>query len=599
MKYRGIQLDESVKLYRVNGEYNKALKKSLDELADLLTKNNHVLMSKYKKSLEKVLIDFQCNHEPHWITPSAYKNLGQGCPKCGLKKIAEKQSRKQEYLLLFQTNNHVLLSEWKGSDKKVLIDFRCEHKPHWIVPSRYKSDKVLQCPKCSGTCPEQAEENLLKVIKKSGYTLLGKYQTTHTKIKMKCNKGHFIEMTPNDFKGGHRCSKCRKNNLEQAKEDLINLIKSNKHTLLSDYQNTETPVLIDFNCGHEPHEVTPHQYKSKKSGCPLCGKINSAEKRSAEVKAEFPSIVQSRGHKLLTEYERSNKKVLIDFDCGHAPHWIEPHAYKSQKGCPRCADMRGSVLRSAPYREEFPMVVESRGHILLTEYGKNLNEKVLIDFDCGHAPHWITPHDYKAKYGCPDCGRQRSNEAQREKSRKAKKAFSKIVKAKGDKLLTPYKSNHEKVLIDFECGHDPHWITPGHYKSGRNCPTCKESYGEKIIREWLQENKIDCITEYIFPTEKNKRSARKYDIYLPNHNLIIEVHGLQHYEKSFYNKKGRSLKQQQEIDRKKRQHAERLGFNYMEVDYRESKPELALERFLKEFNEYRPDKEPEKQLSLF
>lgn len=62
----------------------KAKQKFLQEL----NKNNHVLLSEYITSNEKVLIDFKCGHEPHWMTPSCYMS-GQCCPKCYRERQAE------------------------------------------------------------------------------------------------------------------------------------------------------------------------------------------------------------------------------------------------------------------------------------------------------------------------------------------------------------------------------------------------------------------------------------------------------------------------------------------------------------------------------
>ena len=93
MEYRGIQLDESVKLYMKNGEYNKKVKEGLDKFIDRLEKNNHILESKYKNVREKTLINFNCGHESHWITPCQYK-AGRGCPKCGIEKASKKNNGK-------------------------------------------------------------------------------------------------------------------------------------------------------------------------------------------------------------------------------------------------------------------------------------------------------------------------------------------------------------------------------------------------------------------------------------------------------------------------------------------------------------------------
>ena len=46
-------------------------------------------------------------------------------------------------------------------------------------------------------------------------------------------------------------------------------------------------------------------------------------------------------------------------------------------------------------------------------------------------------------------------------------------------------------------------------------------------------------------------------------------------------------------------HDFKLGINFIEVNYKEGNPELALERFIKAYNEYRPIEELEKQLNMF
>lgn len=43
---------------------------------------------------------------------------------------------------------------------------------------------------------------------------------------------------------------------------------------------------------------------------------------------------------------------------------------------------------------------------------------------------------------------------------------------KGYKVLSPYINTTEKMLIDFNCGHDPHWSSPIHFTRGVICPEC-------------------------------------------------------------------------------------------------------------------------------
>jgi predicted RNA-binding Zn-ribbon protein involved in translation (DUF1610 family) len=96
VEYRGIELADSVNLFnkdKRSGIVNKRVKNSIDKLIDRLNYNNHKILSTYYGENTKVLIEFNCNHEPHWITPNKYK-LGRGCPKCGNMIIAEKQTCK-------------------------------------------------------------------------------------------------------------------------------------------------------------------------------------------------------------------------------------------------------------------------------------------------------------------------------------------------------------------------------------------------------------------------------------------------------------------------------------------------------------------------
>ncbi|MEH7511670.1 hypothetical protein V7146_02920 [Gottfriedia acidiceleris] len=502
--FRGIRLAEGVKLYKVDGSYNKMIRASLDVLADLLKDNNHKILSEYKNAHTKILIDFNCGHDAHPITPNSYKN-GTGCPKC-----ADNcpEQAKEEFLLLIQENGHGLLSEYNNTHTKVLIDFNCGHQPHELTPSLYKDGNG--CPRCSG------------------------------------------------------------NSSEQAKEDFLSLLEKNGHKLLSKYTNNKAEVRVDFNCGHEPHFIAPSTYRKGYDSC------NGSIKCPKQSEKDFKRIIKESGHELLSEFVNVMTKVLIDFKCGHSPHSIAPYAYKSGKGCPSCGGIASNTERSIKAKEYFENLVMQKGHTLLTEY-KGATDKALIDFACGHEPHWITPNDYKTGYGCVRCS-GRSLE-------QAKEEMIELVNKNGHKLLSEYINAFTKVLIDFNCSHEPHWTKPNVYKGGSGCPHCSESKGEKIIHEYLEKNEIVLISQYKFPN-----SIKRYDFMLPFENIIVEVHGSQHYEESYFHEKsGKTLAEEQENDRMKQEFAERLGYKYIIVDYREGNPQLALERFIESYNKLKAE----------
>ncbi|MDM0587711.1 hypothetical protein QTH25_13120 [Clostridium perfringens] len=102
-------------------------------------------------------------------------------------------------------------------------------------------------------------------------------------------------------------------------------------------------------------------------------------------------------------------------------------------------------------------------------------------------------------------------------------------KSKGYKILSPYVKDGEKILIDFNCGHEPNWIIPNSLKKNKSCPVCKESKGEKAIREYLEKNNIIFKQEYKFEDCRYKY-VLPFDFYISSKNLCIEFDGRQHFE---------------------------------------------------------------------
>lgn len=660
MEYRGIQLHENVNLYGKNGGFNKTVKRGLDALADLLEKNNHLLKSKYKGNKIKIKIDYNCGHEPNWIETASYKG-GVGCPWCAgntseqgkerfyseVKKSGyillseyvnnkekvkiqcdkghiyevaptafdrgnrcskcaglDPEETKKDFYKLIEKNGHIALTDYIKASEKVLIDFRCEHKPHWMRPNSYKS-KGSGCPLCG--IDSRANKKFLKsekdfkdLVEKNGHILISEYKGMREKVQIdfQCEHEPYWISATSYYHRESGCIKCAGKCPELAKEELYNKIKENNHIVLSEYKGANEKILIHFDCSHEPHWIRPTSYKNG-HGCPQCNFDKQSVKLSEESRKEFILLVKSKGHILLTEYGKNGRdKVLINFKCGHPPYWVSPEDYKTQKfGCMECAreyNFKIQREKSEKSAKEFITLVKLNEHILLTPYGRNNEEKVLIDFKCSHKPHWIAPNMYKSGNRCPECARITRANAVR---KKGERLLIRAVKKNKHILLSEYKGAFEKVLIDFKCKHKPHWVTPDSYKGGTRCPQCSQPKGEKIICEWLETNGFDYKTRFVLPSRR-----WLYDIFIPSRNLIVEVQGKQHSEEvAFF--RSRTLQEEQENDRNKREYAESLGYQYMEVEYREHKPKLALKRFLNEFQRIRKGSTPIKleseQLSLF
>ena len=148
----------------------------------------------------------------------------------------------------------------------------------------------------------------------------------------------------------------------------------------------------------------------------------------------------------------------------------------------------------------FMELLHENGHELLSDY-VNDKTKVLINFGCEHEPHWVSPNSYKAGNRCPKCSGRCPKQAEEE--------FIALLTKNNHELLSKYINNTTKVLINFNCGHDPHWVIPNSYKSGNRCPKCKFSKGEEVILDYLTENEFNVVSQY-----RIDGYNYKYDIYI-------------------------------------------------------------------------------------
>lgn len=103
------------------------------------------------------------------------------------------------------------------------------------------------------------------------------------------------------------------------------------------------------------------------------------------------------------------------------------------------------------------------------------------------------------------------------------------------------------------------------------CPVCgrKASYSEKFVYQMLIRANVNFIPQKEFDWLHNKY----YDIYLPNYNAIIEIHGKQHYEPTKLNRNEtpeETYKNTKKNDRYKKKMALQNGISYYVIDTRES-----------------------------
>jgi len=131
-----------------------------------------------------------------------------------------------------------------------------------------------------------------------------------------------------------------------------------------------------------------------------------------------------------------------------------------------------------------------------------------------------------------------------------------------------------------------------------SCPICGDgiSYPNKFVRSFLNQLNEKYIPEFssdwAFVKHNNSKlnGKKKYDNLLLNRDEIWEIHGLQHYEDKFntYGKNAKSLKEEQENDKLKKELAEQNGLKYIIIDARYSDMEYIKNSLLNlsEFKRY-------------
>ena len=206
-----------------------------------------------------------------------------------------------------------------------------------------------------------------------------------------------------------------------------------------------------------------------------------------------------------------------------------------------------------------------------------VNTLIKIDITCAkHGKFSQRPSKHMLGRGCPKCAREKTNAALQEKSDECKKNFiARATKAHGDSFtyLSEYVSATEKIsILCKSCGTEFKQRVADHIR-GTGCPYCRKSRGEVSIRKWLDDNNFAYEQEKWFDDCRGISRPLPFDFWLPDHNMLIEYQGRQHYEPViFYNgysmKTAReNLEKTQRTDAIKHEYCSRRNINLVTIPF--------------------------------
>lgn len=250
--------------------------------------------------------------------------------------------------------------------------------------------------------------------------------------------------------------------------------------------------------------------------------------------------------------------------CGYIL-FSKPSSILSGFGCPKCA----GVLKLT--HEEYKNRIEENNlNIEALEKYINMNTKILHKCKtCGH--EWKTrPVEIINGHGCPVCTHKCiGNPPEYKNSIWASdynEYFSKYLSEGQMKLYMPYSSKKIEIQCPY-CNRYKNISISTLLKNGLGC-ICGDgiSYPNKFVYYMLKQLNIEVVLEYS-PKWANKK---KYDIYIPSLNCIIENHGAQHYKNAF-EMFGTTYEKEKQNDDYKENNAKNNGIkNYVVIDCRNS-----------------------------
>ena len=346
-------------------------------------------------------------------------------------------------------------------------------------------------------------------------------------------------------------------------KDYIDRCKAKGYDLpIEGYKGSIIKIKHKCIMGHI-YEQSPSNHLSG-HGCPKC---SDSEKKSHQ---KYYNECIERGLDLpIEDYINARTKIKHKCSKGHVYCQV-PYAHLSGSGCPICITTKvHNNQRKNPL--QYISECESKGYDLPIE--DYINKKTKIKHRCNNCGNIYaqTPSNHLRGQGCPKCGTNKSHN----KQRKSKEKYHNECKEKGlDLPIEPYVNATTK--INHMCNKNHIYNqTPHNHLQGYGCPVCSESHGEKYVRNYLDKNNINYISQKRFHDLKDK-TYLSYDFYLPEYNMLIEYQGIQHYESIKFNGKNKSnLEKQQEHDNLKRKYAKDNGYKLLELKYTLNTQELV------------------------
>lgn len=290
-----------------------------------------------------------------------------------------------------------------------------------------------------------------------------------------------------------------------------------------------------------------------------CGNIKKTTEQFIEELEKINTDIEVLG-------EYINNHTFIECECKiDGYRWSStPHNLLSQKtGCPMC----GGTLKLT-HKQFIKKFIERNKNAknieILSEYDGNSKPilcKCKIDgYEWNSTPHRLLGSKNAKPSGCPKCSG---------KAKKTTEGFKEELFLINPyiEVLGEYTNNATKILCRCKIDDSKWFPTPNDLLTGRGCPMCNSSKGEKRIANYFKDNNIDFIPQKMFDNLVGVNGGSlSYDFYLPKYNLLIEYQG-EYHDHSVPSQTDFEFALQQEHDKRKREYAKENNIQLLEIWY--------------------------------
>lgn len=276
------------------------------------------------------------------------------------------------------------------------------------------------------------------------------------------------------------------------------------------YVNNSTKVLLECK-EHGLFEQTPNAHM-RGQGCSIC-------KGGVGYSINYFIEKSNKTHNNKYDYTKSvyiNSYTKISIVCKeHGLFKQLPNNHISGQGCPKCS---GKSLSNDELLLKMKKIHNNKYDYTLAIFNSMLDKIKIICPYHGIFEQKLSNH-INLKQGCIKC----ANVYLSNRDEFIKKSINKHGYLYNyDKVI--YKGS--KVNVDIVC--EKHGLfsqSPTKHLSGNGCPICKLSKGEHSIMIYLNNSKINYISQF-----RLKELNLVFDFYLPDYNLFIEYDGIQHFK---------------------------------------------------------------------